>query len=193
MCFTFIRPTKSFKPCGELLKSTTDFQECAKVKKQIPLHLMPLLPGVGGLGCSSQPVSFKPHASNSPVSNSQPAKTEVVVWISRNQSKIVVNCDHHSPLSHPSKAFWRWQEITLADVVVQPFVWSYLFIWNTLRCTKRTLPRQHGRCCQMVENPSPGAEKTSDVTQSGEWGSRPLQTFEGSADTCAHAHTLIFQ
>lgn len=45
----------------------------------------------------------------------------------------------------------------------------------------------------MVENPSPGSEKTSDVTQSGEWGSRPLQTFEGSTDTCAHAHTLIFQ
>lgn len=61
---------------------------------------MPLLPGVGGLGCSFKPVSFKPHASNLPVSNSQPAKTEVVVWISRNQSKIVVNCDHHPPPFH---------------------------------------------------------------------------------------------
>lgn len=80
------------------LKTTTNFQECAKKSKSKSLRTSCLSCQVWvGLAAAFSPLAWSHLLSNLPASNSQPAKAEVVVWICRNQSRIVVNCDHRSP------------------------------------------------------------------------------------------------
>lgn len=124
------------------------------------------------------PASFKPHASNLPRSNSQPAKTEVVVWISRNQSEIVANCDHHSPSRVQVKHSGGGRRLP-QQMLLRRRLFGLTYSSGTHYGAQSA--RRRGNSMGDAVGPSrikgeksrgksPGSEKTSEVTQSGEWG-----------------------
>lgn len=168
--FTFIRATKSFKLCGELLKSTTDFSRVCKNQKANPSSLNAFI-----ARCGWAWLFFSLLASSHILPtcqfliHSQPRRGGGLDF--QKSKRIVVNCDHHSLLASKESILevvgdYSTRCCCTGVCLVLPIHLEHITLHkvDAVVATWATLSRD-----QIIKDPGLRAAKTSDVTPSVEW------------------------